>query len=72
MQTGPGYGPIQYITDVPENISRTEVVAAWLRNGAHVEEASDALEFENHWPIDVKQAFDSGHGETRTWARLLA
>jgi hypothetical protein len=71
VQTGPGHGPIQFIVDIPEETTRDEVIATWiLKCGHRVDDATEALGFEDEWPADVRRQFDAGSGKKWSWPNL--
>jgi hypothetical protein len=72
LRTGPGLdNPIQFIVEIPDGVTRDEVVAKWvLECGARVDDATDGLGFEKEWPEDVRRQFHDGTGVIHKWPAL--
>ena len=62
---------IQFVVDIPEEITRDEVVTKWIINrGMPLDSATERMGFEEEWPAEVRSQFNAGGGDRYTWSDL--
>ena len=62
---------VQFLVDIPEEITRDEVITKWIINrGTPLDNAMEAMGFEEDWPPGVQSRFDAGEGDRYRWSDL--
>jgi hypothetical protein len=62
---------IQFVVDIPDEVTRDEVVTRWIiKRGISLDDANEAMGFEDEWPPEVQSQFYQGGGERYTWSDL--
>ena len=61
----------QFIEDIPEGTTRSDVTAKLLASGVRIDE-TDGLGFEEEWPPEIRRQFDSDRSISKrsSWSSL--